>query len=214
MITAVRLKPSVEIGDPMKIGRVTRVRSATGLRAHYAAVQARLNPPRAAAPLALPPPAPVRATAPAPVVASTAPPAHAAPPAGLQEPALPAPNAVIEQRIKAALRRMRWLKACWPVEARSTQIITAVEQCFQLTPGQLLSQRRTRDIAWPRQIAMTIARLTSRASLPEIGRRFGGRDHTTVLHAVRKWEAVVALAMAEVAAESTAPSSTGPEQQS
>ena len=44
----------------------------------------------------------------------------------------------------------------------------------------------------PRQVAMYLAKTLTLRSLPEIGRRFGGRDHTTVLHAVRKIEALVA----------------------
>jgi chromosomal replication initiator protein len=53
---------------------------------------------------------------------------------------------------------------------------------------ELLSNRRTRTIVKPRQIAMYLAKVMTPRSLPEIGRRFGGRDHTTVLHAVRKIE--------------------------
>jgi chromosomal replication initiator protein len=49
----------------------------------------------------------------------------------------------------------------------------------------LLSARRSRDVVRPRQIAMFLAKALTSRSLPEIGRRFGGRDHTTVLHAVR-----------------------------
>jgi chromosomal replication initiator protein len=55
---------------------------------------------------------------------------------------------------------------------------------------ELLSNRRTRTIVKPRQIAMYLAKVMTPRSLPEIGRRFGGRDHTTVLHAVRKIESL------------------------
>ena len=51
-----------------------------------------------------------------------------------------------------------------------------------------LSSRRTANVVRPRQIAMYLAKTLTLRSLPEIGRRFGGRDHTTVLHAVRKIE--------------------------
>ena len=51
-----------------------------------------------------------------------------------------------------------------------------------------LSSRRTANVVRPRQVAMYLAKLLTLRSLPEIGRRFGGRDHTTVLHAVRKIE--------------------------
>jgi chromosomal replication initiator protein len=52
----------------------------------------------------------------------------------------------------------------------------------------LLSERRTRAIARPRQAAMYLAKTLTTRSYPDIGRRFGGRDHTTVLHAVRTIE--------------------------
>jgi chromosomal replication initiator protein len=57
---------------------------------------------------------------------------------------------------------------------------------FGLTPEELLSSTRTPRIAWPRQLAMYLARALTGASLPAIGREFGGRDHTTVLHACRR----------------------------
>jgi len=49
----------------------------------------------------------------------------------------------------------------------------------------MFSQKRTRDIARPRQVAMWLARELTPHSLPEIGDAFGGRDHTTVMHACR-----------------------------
>jgi chromosomal replication initiator protein len=52
------------------------------------------------------------------------------------------------------------------------------------------SARRAREVARPRQIAMYLAKQLTQRSLPEIGRRFGGRDHTTVIHAVRTIEAL------------------------
>jgi chromosomal replication initiator protein len=55
----------------------------------------------------------------------------------------------------------------------------------------LLSSRRTANVVRPRQIAMYLAKTLTLRSLPEIGRRFGGRDHTTVLHAVRKIESLI-----------------------
>jgi chromosomal replication initiator protein len=50
------------------------------------------------------------------------------------------------------------------------------------------SARRARQVARPRQVAMYLAKQLTARSLPEIGRKFGGRDHTTVMHAVRKIE--------------------------
>lgn len=66
-----------------------------------------------------------------------------------------------------------------------------VAKHYNVSKQDLLSARRTRAIVWPRQIAMYIAKTMTPRSLPEIGRRFGGRDHTTVLHAVRKVEEMV-----------------------
>jgi chromosomal replication initiator protein len=57
---------------------------------------------------------------------------------------------------------------------------------FQVSRADILSARRTASVVRPRQIAMYLSKLLTPRSLPEIGRRFGGRDHTTVLHAVRK----------------------------
>ena len=50
--------------------------------------------------------------------------------------------------------------------------------------------RRARAVARPRQIAMYLAKTLTSKSLPEIGRRFGGRDHTTVMHAVKRVESL------------------------
>jgi chromosomal replication initiator protein len=57
---------------------------------------------------------------------------------------------------------------------------------YKLKMSDLLSKRRSRSIARPRQVAMFIAKELTNHSLPEIGEAFGGRDHTTVLHACRK----------------------------
>jgi chromosomal replication initiator protein len=61
-----------------------------------------------------------------------------------------------------------------------------VGEYFKIRIGDLLSKRRSRSIARPRQIAMALAKELTRHSLPEIGDAFGGRDHTTVLHACRR----------------------------
>src|SRR5690606_39957237 len=52
--------------------------------------------------------------------------------------------------------------------------------------SDMLSKRRSRSVARPRQVAMALAKELTNHSLPEIGEAFGGRDHTTVLHACRK----------------------------
>lgn len=71
---------------------------------------------------------------------------------------------------------------------RIEDIQKVVSRHFNVSKNDLLSNRRTRVIVRPRQIAMYLAKVLTPRSLPEIGRRFGGRDHTTVLHAVRKVE--------------------------
>lgn len=71
---------------------------------------------------------------------------------------------------------------------RIEDIQKVVTRQFNVSKNDLLSNRRTRIIVRPRQIAMYLAKVMTPRSLPEIGRRFGGRDHTTVLHAVRKIE--------------------------
>ena len=62
----------------------------------------------------------------------------------------------------------------------------ATAEHYRLKQSDLLSERRTRALARPRQAAMWLAKQLTTRSLPDIGRRFGGRDHTTVLHAVRR----------------------------
>jgi hypothetical protein len=62
---------------------------------------------------------------------------------------------------------------------------------FNVNVADLKSPRRTAYLAFARQVAMYITKTLTQKSLPEIGRRFGGRDHTTVLHAVRKIENLI-----------------------
>jgi chromosomal replication initiator protein len=61
-----------------------------------------------------------------------------------------------------------------------------VADYYKIKVADLLSKRRTRSVARPRQMAMALAKELTNHSLPEIGDAFGGRDHTTVLHACRK----------------------------
>ena len=68
------------------------------------------------------------------------------------------------------------------------EIQKATAEYYGLKQADLISERRQRAIARPRQAAMWIAKQITTRSLPDIGRRFGGRDHTTVLHAVRRIE--------------------------
>ena len=70
------------------------------------------------------------------------------------------------------------------------EIQKLVSQHFELKPLDLVSARRARAVARPRQIAMYLAKRLTTRSLPEIGRKFGGRDHSTVIHAVKKVESL------------------------
>ncbi|HTZ65149.1 MAG TPA: chromosomal replication initiator protein DnaA [Solirubrobacteraceae bacterium] len=65
-------------------------------------------------------------------------------------------------------------------------ITAAACRHFDLSPAELVSSSRAPRIAWPRQVAMYLARELTASSLPAIGRHFGGRDHTTVMHACRR----------------------------
>ena len=68
------------------------------------------------------------------------------------------------------------------------EILRKVTDHYGLNMSDMLSPRRTRSIARPRQVAMYLAKTMTEHSLPEIGRQFGKRDHTTVIHAVKKVE--------------------------
>lgn len=70
------------------------------------------------------------------------------------------------------------------------EIQRKVAEHYKLRMTDLLSARRARDVARPRQVAMYLAKKLTPRSLPEIGRRFGGRDHTTVMHAVKRIESL------------------------
>src|SRR5690625_3707550 len=61
-----------------------------------------------------------------------------------------------------------------------------VSEYYKIKMNDMLSKRRSRSVARPRQVAMALAKELTNHSLPEIGEAFGGRDHTTVLHACRK----------------------------
>jgi chromosomal replication initiator protein len=61
-----------------------------------------------------------------------------------------------------------------------------VAEYYKIRVADLLSKRRSRSIARPRQVAMALAKELTNHSLPEIGDAFGGRDHTTVLHACKR----------------------------
>jgi chromosomal replication initiator protein len=78
-----------------------------------------------------------------------------------------------------------------PKRVKIEDIQRLVANHYNVSRADILSSRRTATVVRPRQIAMYLAKSLTLRSLPEIGRRFGGRDHTTVLHAVRKIEGMV-----------------------
>ena len=59
---------------------------------------------------------------------------------------------------------------------------------FKIKPSQLKSKNNSPKVAFPRQIAMYLAKELTHSSLPEIGKKFGGKHHTTVIHSIRKIE--------------------------
>ena len=73
-----------------------------------------------------------------------------------------------------------------PRRIKIEDILRVISRHYGVSKSDLLSQRRHRSVVWPRQIGMYLAKQMTARSLPEIGRRFGNRDHTTVLHAIRK----------------------------
>jgi chromosomal replication initiator protein len=84
------------------------------------------------------------------------------------------------------------IRAHEPKRVKIEDIQKLVASHYSVTRADILSSRRTAVVVKPRQVAMFLAKTLTMRSLPEIGRRFGGRDHTTVLHAVRKIEALSA----------------------
>jgi chromosomal replication initiator protein len=90
---------------------------------------------------------------------------------------------ITQEFAKDALRDML---AAQDKQVTITNIQKTVAEYFKIRTSDLLSAKRSRTIARPRQIAMTLAKELTSHSLPEIGEAFGGRDHTTVLYATRK----------------------------
>jgi chromosomal replication initiator protein len=85
-----------------------------------------------------------------------------------------------------AKRSLRDLLAIQERQVSVENIQRTVAEYYKIKISDLLSKRRSRTIARPRQMAMFLSKELTHHSLPEIGEAFGGRDHTTVLHACRK----------------------------
>ena len=90
---------------------------------------------------------------------------------------------------EAAIRDL--VRSREPRKVRIEDIQKLVATHYNVSRADILSSRRSAGVVKPRQIAMYLSKQLTLRSLPEIGRRFGGRDHTTVLHAVRKIEGAV-----------------------
>jgi chromosomal replication initiator protein len=91
-----------------------------------------------------------------------------------------------EINLDFAKNALRDMIAAHDKQVTIENIQKTVAEYFQIRTSDLLSAKRSRSIARPRQIAMTLAKELTNHSLPEIGNAFGGRDHTTVIHATRK----------------------------
>jgi chromosomal replication initiator protein len=88
--------------------------------------------------------------------------------------------------IEQVKRALRDLLAIQDRQVKMDNIQRTVAEYYNIKISDVLSKRRNRSIARPRQVAMALSKELTNHSLPEIGEAFGGRDHTTVLHACRK----------------------------
>lgn len=90
--------------------------------------------------------------------------------------------------LSMAQQTLKHLSAAPERKISVESILRAVAERFNMQPAQLKMKSNTKQIAYPRQIAMYLVKELTHASLPEIGRYFGGKHHTTVLHSVQKIE--------------------------
>jgi hypothetical protein len=105
------------------------------------------------------------------------------------------PKPVVEKAVKHEAQADATIQRDWLMVAQAVPSIkdiqSVVAKHYGFTRLEFLSHRRTGELSRARQIAMYVAKVVTSKSLPEIGRRFGGRDHTTALHAIRKIEMLV-----------------------
>lgn len=88
-----------------------------------------------------------------------------------------------------------------PRPLRIQDIQRAVCQFYRMSMTELLSARRTKEVARKRQVAMYLCKTLTGKSYPEIGRRFGGRDHSTIIHGTHLIDGLLAKHDAEIAAQ-------------
>ena len=105
-------------------------------------------------------------------------------------------QAWVERQKAIPIKKAPWFSVeddLGPVGPRTPlvdEIIAATAQHYKFSMSEMLATRRFAPIVRARQVAMHLAKTLTMRSLPEIGRRFGGMDHTTILHAVRKIESL------------------------
>jgi chromosomal replication initiation ATPase DnaA len=87
---------------------------------------------------------------------------------------------------RVVLSLWRGLIDAAPVIPKDADIQKVVAAYYNIPLAEMSSDRRARKVARPRQVAMWLCKQLTTRSLPDIGQRFGGRDHTTVLHAIRR----------------------------
>jgi chromosomal replication initiator protein len=88
--------------------------------------------------------------------------------------------------LQMAQQALKYLITTTDRKITMDMVLRAVAERFSLSPAQIKQATNARQIAYPRQIAMFLIKELTHASLPEIGRWFGGKHHTTVLHSVQK----------------------------
>ena len=93
------------------------------------------------------------------------------------------------EKAETLMRDLMVARESRPVKIEWIQKI--VSQVYKVSRQDLVSERRTQAVVRPRQIAMYLCKTMTPRSLPDIGKRFGNRDHTTVLHAIRKIESLI-----------------------
>ena len=143
---------------------VAEPRTRDELIAHYKAVRARTNP-------RIPPPPQPKHKEAAPIIVA------------------PAPREV--PRDWNAARDWIIVSTCYGSRVSLSMIRAQVARWHNVTVTDLISERRTANLVLPRKEAYWLCRQVTGRSLPEIGRLFGNRDHTTVLHGVRSYQALV-----------------------
>ena len=94
----------------------------------------------------------------------------------------------LEQTKRMAQQVLKHLVHVQDRKVTIDSIQKAVAERFQVKPAQLREKSNTKKVVYPRQVAMYLIKELTDASLPEIGRAFGGKHHTTVLHSINKIE--------------------------